>query len=247
MGDPVIYKEGNIGKQEPPCCSFNFAIALAAYNERVMLDAENPEIPFEAGKHLNYAQKWRQSHNPTTWISNSCLWYSQEIIGMLDMDKFRRYVDMFGYGNKDLTGMRGEPLKNAWLTTLKISAEEKVAFLENLINSRFKEISSHAYDMIRKIFLVDVESPDLNLPKGLELPEGWKLYGKTGASNARNPDGSDNLEVAGGWFSGWLEHSDGRTITFAHYAESKDYKIPAGFARKQTIKKLVGLISSGKL
>lgn len=49
-----------------------------------------------------------------------------------------------------------------------------------------------------------------------ELPDRWKLYGKTGNGLILSPDRTTKLENQHGWFIGWIE-KDGKVIIFSNH------------------------------
>jgi beta-lactamase class D len=68
---------------------------------------------------------------PQLWMRYSCVWYSQVLTANLGMEKFQNYVDLFNYGNKDLSG----GLTQAWLmSSLKVTPREQIFFLEKIID-----------------------------------------------------------------------------------------------------------------
>src|SRR5688572_11770205 len=93
-------REGTCKTRYAPCSTFKIAISLMGHEEGQLIDATHPELPFKEG-YTDTLEVWKQSHNPTTWMKNSCVWYSQVLMQKLGMDKFRNYVEKFDYGNKD--------------------------------------------------------------------------------------------------------------------------------------------------
>ena len=52
-----------------------------------------------------------------------------------------------------------------------------------------------------------------------ELPEGWKLFGKTGSGSLSQPHTGDILPI--GWFVGWIERGQHR-FPFAYQIRGKN-------------------------
>jgi len=138
-------------------------------------------------------------------------WYSQLLTKQLGMKKFQSYIDLLNYGNKDLSGDAGKNngLTHAWLgSSLKISAEEQITFLKQLVNHEWK-LSSSAYSNTKDI-----------LQRGT-LNDNWKLYGKTGSFTPI------------GWFVGWIE-KDGKIYLFAYLKrDEKQGEDPIGRAENR--------------
>lgn len=223
----IIKQEGSCDVRHAPFSSFKIAIALMGFDSGFLKSPEEPLLKFtkEADKALgNWQHPIRLIHSrdqtPATWMRYSVLWYSQEIMKHVGMDKFQEYVSKFSYGNADISGDKGKNngLTNAWLgTSLKVSPIEQVAFLERLTN-RELPVSKEAQE--RTIKLMALEN----------IWDDWNLYGKTGSSGAM------------GWFVGWTE-KDGRRIIFAQYVEPKDNLITAGGVAKELAKaNLISLI-----
>jgi beta-lactamase class D len=215
----VIRQEGNCAQRHAPCSTFKIAISLMGYNEGILLDQHNPVYPYKKG-YPDYIEAWKQPQNPTSWIKNSCVWYSQKITQKLGMKKFKHYLAKLNYGNQEVSGDPGKNngLTNSWLSSsLTISPEEQVKLLQKLIDNKLP-ITVKAQEMTKHIMFVD------------NLSDGWKLYGKTGSGNLLNADGSKNQDRQMGWFVGWIEKGE-RKIIFADYVE--DTQIMDSWAGKR--------------
>ena len=113
----------------------------------------------------------------------------------------------------DLSGDKGTSngLTNAWLSSsLEISSLEQIAFLEKLLKESLP-VTKHAHAMTKKILFAE------------DLPNGWKLYGKTGSGVLLSSDRIKKLEIQHGWFIGWIE-KDGRKIIFSNHITDKKKK-----------------------
>lgn len=186
-----LLHEGVCDKRLPPMSTFKLPIALMAYDAGLLRDAHAPVLPFKEG-YADWRPVWRQPHDPSSWMAESVVWYSQRLTEQLGMPRFGIYVQRFGYGNQDVSGDAGKDngLTMSWLgSSLRISPDEQVAFLRRVVQ-RELGLQAHAYDMAAAL---------------LRRPErvgGWQVHGKTGSGR----------EV--GWYVGWLER-DGRRVVFA--------------------------------
>ncbi len=108
------------------------------------------------------------------------------------MDRCHRYLKDFAYGNQDISS----GLTTFWLSSsLKISPEEQTLFLCNMLQKRLP-ISKKAFEFTRNILFLE------------QLPNGWKLFGKTGWSGS-TPIARENGNLCQvGWFIGWIEKDD---------------------------------------
>lgn len=230
-GDKII-SEGACSQKHSPASTFKIPLSLMGYNERILLDELKPEWPYKE-EYQATREIWKQSHNPTTWIKNSCIWYSRLITQALEMDKLKDYLAALNYGNQDVSGDKGQNngLTHSWLSSsLAISPEEQVAFLEKLINLQLP-FSLRAQILTKNILFIET------------LPDAWDFFGKTGSGYQLNKDGSRNLDRQMGWFVGWLQKGD-RKIIFAHYIEDQQkIDLSAGArAKEQALQKLMPLL-----
>jgi beta-lactamase class D len=80
-----------------------------------------------------------------------------------------------------------------------------------------------------------------------DLPDGWKLYGKTGSGYLLNSDRTQKLEIKHGWFIGWIEKGDKKIIFVNHIVDDKKEEKHAGpRAKEQAKEKLLELIEQIK-
>jgi beta-lactamase class D len=232
----VIEQKGDCSVHHSPCSTFKIAISLMGFDDGILQDATHPEWPFKVG-YPDWRASWKRPHNPASWIRDSCVWYSQLITQQLGMEKFKNYVTRFHYGNEDVSGDKGQSngLTHSWLSSsLQISGLEQFDFLQKLISSKLP-VSGRALDFTKEVLFVE------------DLPDGWKLYGKTGGGYLQNVDGTRDLKKQLGWFVGWMEKGS-RRIVFVDYIEDKmDADFSAARKAKDAVRdKLLGLIRSNK-
>ena len=226
--------EGDCTERHPPCSTFKIAISLIGFNEGVLIDENLPALPFKE-EYTDFLDNWRQTHTPLLWIKNSCVWYSQVIMKMIGKTKFKQYMAAFNYGNQDISGDKGKEngLTNAWLSSsLQISAEEQVQFIQNLITDTLP-VNLESHRLTRNILYIS------------DLADGWKLYGKTGSGCKCEENGDLNNDRQLGWFVGWIQKDD-RAIMFAHYIEDDESQATSAGLRAKTdaINRLANLINA---
>lgn len=226
----IIQEEGDCKSRHSPCSTFKIAISLMGYNEGLLRDETHPLLPFKKGYAENL-EDWKVPHHPTLWMKNSCVWYSQVVTQELGMKKFRYYVEKFNYGNKDISGDKGKDngLTRSWLSSsLEISPEEQLIFLQNMLEGKLP-VSLNSREMTKNILFHE------------DLPNGWKLYGKTGSGAFPNADKTQQSYAPHGWFVGFIQ-KDKRTIYFAEHIENY-----AGTQAKALAKdKLLTMIATDK-
>ncbi|STY28316.1 beta-lactamase AmpS [Legionella wadsworthii] len=216
-----------------PNSTFKIALSLMGFDSGILKDQFHPEWEYKKEYSL-FLNVWKYPHNPHSWMRDSCVWYSQVLTQQLGMKRFKNYVDLFQYGNKDISGDKGQNngLTHSWLSSsLAISPTEQIKFLQKIIHKQLP-ISEKAFKMTKDILYIQ------------ELAGGWKLYGKTGTGQLLTKDKSKKLPVQHGWFVGWIE-KNGRMITFVnHIADSKEKTTFASFrAKNDALNQLFYLIN----
>ena len=211
-----------------PCSTFKIPLSLIGFDTGILLDETTPTWPF-SDDYTGWLPQWRQAHNPRDWMHNSCIWFSQRLTALLGMTRLLYYLDLFEYGNQDLSGDPGEDngLKKAWLgSSLQISPREQIYFLIKMLRNELP-ISQRAVNTTKQILLME------------HLPNGWTLYGKTGSGFRQNPDGSINRDLQIGWYVGWLE-KDHQTLLFAfNLLDDEEVEAVAGRRAKENARGLL--------
>lgn len=213
----TLIHDGHCDERVTPASTFNLVVALMGYDGGFLGDQHTPRLPFKQG-YADYNASWRQATDPTTWFKNSVLWYAQQVMAALGMERAQRYVDSFNYGNRDLSGDAGKDngLSWSWVSSsLKISPVEQVAFLRKVV-LRELPLSARAYEMTS------------NIMAPVTLANGWTVQGKTGTASPVLADGSDDTTRHYGWYVGWASKG-GRTVVFAHLVlDRKQEDAPGG-------------------
>ncbi|MGQ9367540.1 class D beta-lactamase [Azospirillum sp. ST 5-10] len=200
----LLLEEGRCGARVTPASTFKIALSLMGYDSGVLVDGHAPALPFREGD-PDWSPAWRATTDPARWMALSVVWYSQRITAALGEERFRRYVDAFGYGNGDVSGTPGgnDGLRRAWISSsLAISPLEQVRFLGRLVR-RELPVGAHATAMTRRITAVGT------------LAGGWEVHGKTGTGAPAGRDGTLDRNRPYGWFVGWATRGE-RTVVFAH-------------------------------
>lgn len=184
----VLTEEGDCASATTPASSFKIPLALMGADAGFVKGAHEPSIAFKDGYEAAVPSH-RQATDPARWLSESVVWYSQELTRHLGKARFQAYVDSFGYGNRDLSGDPGKDdgLTRAWLSSsLSISPREQVAFLAK-VRQRKLPVSARAYAILDSIVPV------------VQGPAGWTVRGKTGSGHLR-----DSASTPVGWYVGWI-------------------------------------------
>jgi len=122
-------------------------------------------------------------------MSDSVVWFFQELARRIGKDRMQYYVDWVGYGNQDITGK----IDSFWLDgNLRISQTEQIDFLKRLYEGTLP-FSEQTMTTVKDILV-------------LENTADYRLSGKTGWASDVNPDV--------GWFVGYVE-THGNVVYFA--------------------------------
>ncbi len=114
-------------KRLPPCSTFKLPLAAMALDAGIL--DEKTVLKWD---HTPQRLKtWEQDADAKTWLKESIVWFSQRLTPQLGLPKIQKYLKDYDYGNQDFSG----GLTTAWLeSSLQISAEEQLKFLERLPN-----------------------------------------------------------------------------------------------------------------
>jgi beta-lactamase class D len=198
-----IYRQGQGDMRFSPCSTFKIAIALMGFDSGILQDTHHPLWDYQPA-YAATRESDKKPVDPTIWLAESVVWYSQQTTRKLGMDRFKAYVDKFNYGNRDVSGNPGkhDGLTHAWLTSsLRISTNEQVGFIRRFL-ARDLGLSARAYEMTVA-----------SLPV-FQAPGGWAVHGKTGTGTLRDEHGKVRRDRPLGWFVGWAEKG-GRRLVFA--------------------------------
>ena len=228
----ILQSEGNCKTPYPPQSTFKIPLSLMGFDSGIFVNDMNPSWSLPKGTDP-YISVCKGDHNPRTWIRDSCLWYSRILTKKLGMKKFQDYVTKFDYGNKDLSGDKGQNngLTQAWISSsLKILPEEQIVFLQKLIDQKFP-ITKVSYVKTKNILFIQ------------EMAGSWKLYGKSGNGLLKDKDGN-KTDLQHGWFVGWIEKGSRKIVFASHIADNKKSEIFASLrAKNEALNKLWYLIN----
>ncbi|MBY6241442.1 class D beta-lactamase [Methylosinus sp. Sm6] len=227
----VLAKEGaGCERRNSPASTFKIPLALIGYEAGLLVDAHAPALPYKEG-YAAWRESWKTTIDPTGWLRESVVWYSQELTKSLGAARFREAVDRLDYGNRDVSGDPGRAngLTRAWISSsLAISPAEQIAFLRGLLAYRLP-FSQRAIDQTVAIM------------PSFPLADGWIARGKTGTGT---PTGA-RADRQFGWFVGWADKA-GDKIVFAELIEEEaKTDEPAGLrARADALAVLPRLLSA---
>ncbi len=195
-----IYNPERCSIPATPCCSFNIALAAMGFDSGVLAEENSPLWSYEEGDNqCPWVVPLNGPISPRQWMQQSCVWYSQMLTRKLGMPLIQQYLAHFKYGNQDFSGAPGcnDGLKGAWISSsLKVTPNEQISFLNRLVSNELG-FSQSVLKNVEKVMFIE------------ELPNGWKLHGKTGTGTFQCEPGGRKI----GWFAGWIE-KEGVYMTF---------------------------------
>ena len=161
--NPAVCDSGFI-----PASTFKIPHSVIALEEGIVSDT-NQVILWD--RHVWPVKNWNQDQTLGTAIKYSCVWVYTGFAEKIGIDKYRKYVQLFDYGNKNLNG----PPTRFWLAgEFRISANQQIAFLQKFYNYDLP-VSKESIEMVKKLIV-------------LEKGDDWKLSGKTGGGVLNDND-----------------------------------------------------------
>ena len=175
-----------VNERMTPCSTFKIVLSVMGYDAGILKNESNPTWDFQDG-YDDWLAVWKTPQTPSSWMKYSCVWYSRVLAQHLGLASFQHYLNKFDYGNQDASG----GLTNAWInSSLTISPLEQATFIQKFLEGELP-VSAHAIQMTKAIMYTET------------LPDGAKLFGKTGWSGSTKDAQGQVYEI--GWFVGWLE------------------------------------------
>jgi beta-lactamase class D len=186
----ICYNPKGCGERFTPCSTFKIANSLIALQTGI---STGPEFSLKWDGVMRPIAPWNQDHTMRSAMSNSVVWFYQEMARRIGPERMADNVRRLDYGNRDTSG----GITNFWLeSTLRISADEQVAFLRRLWADSLP-MSKDAQRITRE--LMELAHSD----------HGRIFCGKTGTA------GDAKADIARlGWFVGCVTKGE-RKVFFA--------------------------------
>ncbi len=182
-GETLRHNPEQCRKRLSPCSTFKIPNSLIGLETGVIA---HPDFMLRWDGTPKAFPVWMRDHTLRSAIANSVVWYYQRLAEGVGSGRMEAHLRRLRYGNQDTTG----GLTQFWLdSSLKISAEEQIAFLSRLYRNDLP-YSRRSQEIVKEIMLLR------------ETPRGT-LRGKTGSGGDLRT-GTFNL----GWFVGWVEKDD---------------------------------------
>lgn len=169
-----------------PASTFKIVNSLIALETGVVSD-ENFVIKWDG--HERSIPEWNKDQTLKSAFKYSAVWYYQEVARRVGPERMKYYIDLIGYGNKNIGG----GIDQFWLRgQLRISQDEQVELLKRLYADDLP-FSKRNMHIVKDIMI-------------REQNERMVVRGKTGLATL------DNQDI--GWYVGYVER-DGNVYFFA--------------------------------
>ncbi len=163
---------------------------------------------------------WAKDQTLNSALSNSVVWYYQELARRINPQRMQQYVEQFGYGNRDISGA----IDQFWLKgKLKISALEQIAFLQRFYFQQLG-VAKLSTDIVKQAIV-------------LEKSPTWTLSGKTGMVGF-----GDATDVKLGWLVGYVETGNNTYIYAMNMDITKTLGAQLRLELTKSVLKELGLI-----
>lgn len=223
----IIKQDGDCEQRRSPVSSFKLPLAVMGFDSGVLQDAHTPSWVYK-DEYQSDMDIQKKTTDPTVWLKESIVWYSQQLTLQMGAAAFKDYVSKFNYGNMDVAGNPGknDGLTQSWLqSSLLISPQEQVVFIKKLLECDLG-VSENACKVTIAI------TPEFKAGE-------WQVFGKTGSGWLKDDKGNIDKSKPQGWFVGWAIKGQ-KTVTFAKLIvedrPSKEYGGPK--AREAFLKEL---------
>ncbi|NTU49381.1 MAG: class D beta-lactamase [Desulfobulbaceae bacterium] len=210
-GEAINIDPARNSQRLSPCSTFKIYNTLIGLELGLIKGADEPWYKWDGVK--RDIEGWNQDLTLREAFRVSSVPAYQILARQIGEVRMKEYIKKIGYGSQDISaGIDIFWLSRAGTASIKISADEQVALLNNLLDGKLP-FSEKDIAILRDV--MQAEKTD----KGI-------LYGKTGSG--MGADGKWNL----GWFVGFLEH-DGSTQVFACNITGGEN--PSGIVAKQIV------------
>ena len=198
-GETIRHNAARAAQRFAPCSTFKIPHTAVLLESKT---ASDPEFLVKYDPALKQQGAWAQDHTLRSAYRVSALWYYLALARRVGLPTEARLLKQFAYGNESAAGGLDGREGPFWVDgTLRISADEQVAFLKRFYEGRLG-LSSRTTTLTKDIMLAD------NTPR-------WRLSAKTGACR---PAGED----ATVWYVGYVER-DSNVIYFALELGAKEF------------------------
>lgn len=209
----ILTDEARARRAYVPASTYKIPHALIAIETGVVADGDKEIIRWDG--QVRSIEAWNKDHTLRSAMAVSAVPVFQQIARRIGSDRMKRYLDAFGYGNRDI----GTLIDRFWLDgPLQTTALQQIDFLDRLRRADLP-LSQRSLDVGRDI----IQS---------EAMSGGHLRFKTGAVGI---DGTAGEKATLGWVVGYVDRGDDSSV----FALNIDVKSPADLGRRLPIAKAI--------
>ena len=195
-----------VGEGRLPASTFKIPNSIIALETGVVKDPDKDVFKWDGV--TRSIEPWNKDHTLRSAIAVSAVPVYQEIARRIGAERMQKYVDLFGYGNRDIGG----GIDQFWLTgNLRIDPVEQIDFVDRLRRGVLP-VSKRSQELTRDILPVT----------------------KVGDATIRAKSGLLGAEAGKpslGWMVGWAEKGSQQTV----FAMNMDCKEPSHIAARMTV------------
>lgn len=205
-GESYAVQPDRLDERHSPWSTFKVPNLLIALESGVAANLEHAK-DWDQEKYppRDYWPKaWRGGQTLRSAFKYSAVWYFKEIALDVGLERYRRDLANYDYGNHETA----DKLDSFWLgEPLMISPREQVAFLSRLLSGEL-DVSERSLQALSEASLSKAK-------------DGFVLHGKTGAG----PSELGNFQGPfDGWFVGWVERPRKKPLVYALYVRGSGFK-----------------------
>src|SRR5471032_9596 len=175
------------GEAKLPASTFKIPNSLIALETGVVGDPDKDVFKWDGV--TRSIEAWNRDHTLRTAIAASTVPVYQEIARRIGAERMQKYLDLFGYGNRDIGG----GIDQFWLTgNLRIDPVQQIDFVDRLRRGTLP-VSKRSQELVRDILPVT----------------------KAGDATIRAKSGLLGAEIGKpslGWMVGWAEKGNAQTV-----------------------------------
>ncbi|WP_424321673.1 class D beta-lactamase [Hazenella coriacea] len=180
-----IYNPDRSKQTFTPESTFKVPHSLIGLEEKAIIDEY--EVKRWDGV-IREFETWNRDHSLASAMRYSAIWFYQDMAKDIGNERMQHNLTKMNYGNKDISG----GLDTFWLdSSLKISAQEQVEFLEQLVEEKLP-YQEQNLKTVKRIMINDEQNE-------------YTLYGKTGTRLS---------DLGLGWYVGFIKTKN-KTWVFA--------------------------------
>jgi beta-lactamase class D len=194
------------GEDMLPASTFKIPNSIIALETGVVSDPDKDVFKWDGV--VRSIEAWNRDHTLRSAIAASVVPVYQEIARRIGAERMQKYLDLFGYGNRDIGG----GIDQFWLTgNLRIDAMQQVDFVDRLRRGVLPA-GKRSQDLVRDILPVTKAGDSI-------------IRAKSGLLGAEL--GTPSL----GWMVGWAEKGSATTV----FALNVDCREPRHVAARMTL------------